>query len=72
MKNTNFLDISEREVFILRFWKPAEPNTPLRGQLQHIRSGQIIPLQNPVVILQAIQEQAETAGEKKAIRSGIK
>jgi hypothetical protein len=65
-------EISEREVFILRIWKPLKSKTLLWGQLQHVRSGKfypvpeiesIIPILNLLVV--GIDVRAEP-GAKKA------
>jgi hypothetical protein len=71
LKIINFLETSEREVFILRVWKPLEQNAPLRGQIQHVRSGITFSLREPENILLFMQEQVE-ATKKKSIPSGIK
>lgn len=72
MKIVNFLEKTEREVFILRIWKCREQDAPLRGQIQHIRSGRTYPLREPEGILRFMQEQVNAANEVESNRSGIK
>lgn len=64
MKFMNILERSDREVFILRVWKSHEKDAPLRGHIQHVRSGESFPLRKPENVLLVIQEQVETAKEK--------
>jgi hypothetical protein len=72
LKIINFLEISEREVYILRIWKSFEHDAPLRGQIQHIRSGRTLPLRKPEGILRFLQEQVKAVNEKESNPSGIK
>ena len=72
MKLTKILEISEREVFILRVWKSIEQNAQLMGQIQHVRSGKTFPVREPEGMLQFIQKQMDADNEKKSIPPGIK
>ncbi|MFN2302131.1 MAG: hypothetical protein ACK2TV_00210, partial [Anaerolineales bacterium] len=61
----NSFEISEREVFILRFWQSRENDAPLRGQIQHIRSGQTFSIREPEGILRFMQEEINANNEKE-------
>ena len=67
----NHSNPTNQEVFILRVWKSPEKNAPLRGQIQHVRSGRTLPIREPEIIFRFIQEQVENATGKSTL-SGIR
>ena len=72
LKLMNCLEETEREAFILRIWKSHQHNSPLLGQIQHVRSGRVFLLEEPEKFLTLLQEQVKTLDEKKSIPTGIK
>ena len=67
MNSTENLKETEREVYILRYWR----DLTLRGQITHVRSRTTFPLRDPEVLLAFIQEQLDVSDSKDKL-SGLK
>lgn len=52
------LEVTSREVFILRLWRSAAGEA-WRGQVQHVASGQVIALSSLQDLLAALQAQLD-------------
>lgn len=65
-------ELPQREVFILRLWRPGDHSGSWQAQIQHIGSGKVTQVHNSQELIDFISHHIELSIPRKAGKAGLK